>query len=116
MKILLPARTLLSPDISRRIGTICALAATTVVSSATTVIAQQISDFSGLDSSLFNQDLTDAATQGFRQRDRVFFEEGGVQFEQVIKDLQEGKRSEPILRIEPVANDWQQFETPSETD
>ena len=64
-----------------------------------------------VDPSIFSQDLTDAVTQGFRQRDRVFFEEGNVQFEHIIDTLQNAEATEPVLVIEPVSDDWQQFET-----
>lgn len=76
------------------------------------VSAQMIPGIEGtLDPSMFSQDLTDAVTQGFRQRDRVFFEEGIVQFEHIIETLQDGEPVEPILVVEPVSDDWQQLET-----
>ena len=61
------------------------------------------------DTPTFSQALTDAVTQGFRQRDRVFFEEGAARFEQIIQDLQRD-RTEPALTIEPVLDDWQPLE------
>lgn len=80
------------------------------------VSAQMVPNIEGLESSLFSQDLTDAVTQGFRPRDRTFFEDGVIQFEAAIDALQQGDRSEPILIIEPVAQDWQQFESGPEAD
>ncbi len=62
-----------------------------------------------LDSSSFSQNTTDAVTQGFRNRDRNFFEDGIEQFEHSIEALQQGEQPAPILTVEPTPDSWQRF-------
>ncbi|MFK8183143.1 MAG: hypothetical protein AB8B99_07190 [Phormidesmis sp.] len=97
---------------ARKLAAYGAVAASALAIFSSPVSAQMVPGINGsFDPSLFSQDLTDAVTQGFRQRDRVFFEEGVVQFEHVINTLQGTEPAEPVLMIEPVSDDWQQFET-----
>ena len=99
--------------IAQRISLGVSSSALLLAACAASASAQMIPNVDGLDASLFNQSLTDAVTQSFRQRDRLFFEDGIEQFESDIEALQNGEPAEPILVIESVNDDWQQFETMS---
>lgn len=100
----------------RQMAVCCAIATAALSTGSMSAHAQGVPNIEGIDASLFSQDLTDAVTQGFRQRDRVFFEEGAVEFEQVIKALQDGEMSGPILDVEAVFDDWEQLESSSEAE
>ena len=108
----------LSGLINLSLGRIVALGALSAAALATAALPATAQVMPGsipgvenvFDSSMFSQDLTDAVTQGFRQRDRVFFEEGVADFESTIDELQDDGQAEPVLNIEPVMNDWAQLE------
>lgn len=87
----------------------CTLTAATV-SLPTAAQAQQLS-LPGIPDgqSFFSQDVTDTVTQGFRFRDHTFFDEGNQQFEHIIEDSQHPEATgEPLLRVEPTPEAWQQ--------
>ncbi|MEM6450801.1 MAG: hypothetical protein AAF703_10855 [Cyanobacteria bacterium P01_D01_bin.105] len=100
------------PNATARKAVACAVLSAALAQVSAPASAQMLPDISvPFDSSMSTQTLTDAVTQGFRQRDRVFFEEGVQQFEGHIEALQKAEPVEPVLVIEPVLDDWQLFES-----
>jgi len=96
---------------------VCVISTLSVAAFSTVAIAQQVTQTTlPTDSDMFSQQVTDAITQGFRQtEDQFFFEDGLQQFEEEIRNLQNGESPEAILTIESVFDDWQSLEESIET-